>query len=265
MTVLAERLAAGRLVLGGVSVDPVTRSEALDRIERLVEAAQGGAVFTPNVDHVVIAERDPAFRAAYRDVDVSLADGMPLLWASWLLGEPLPEKVSGSDLVLPLAERAARRGWRVYLLGGLPGVAERAAERLRASFPGIDIVGTDAPRVRIDGGEGDETAAALARARAARAQLLLVALGAPKQEIWIHRHLDDLRPAVAVGVGASLDFVAGRLRRAPRWISRVGLEWLWRLAHEPRRLWRRYLLEDPRFVGILLRELRARGARRRST
>lgn len=246
-----------RFVLGGIGIDRVTMAGALDAIERLVDAGRGGMVFTPNVDHVVIADRDPAFRAAYRDADVALPDGMPLLWAARLLGEPLPEKVSGSDLVLPLAARAAARGWRVYLLGGAPGVAAEAAARLRSRFPGIGIAGTDAPRIEPGTGP-DETAAALARVREAGPQLLLVALGAPKQEVWIHRHLEQLRPAVAVGVGASLDFVAGRRRRAPRWISRAGLEWLWRLSLEPRRLWRRYLLEDPRFATILLRELRGR-------
>ena len=248
---------AKRFVLGGIPIDPLTLPQALDRIASLVAAGQGGCVFTPNVDHVVIAERNPAFRSAYAAADVSLADGMPILWASRLLGEPLPEKVSGSDLVFPLAGRAATMGWRVYLLGAAPEVASAAALKLRQRFPALDIVGTDSPRLDADG-SGADTEAALARLRRARPDVVLVALGAPKQEIWIHRNLDRLRPALAVGVGASLDFIAGRLRRAPPWMSRAGLEWLWRLAHEPRHLWRRYLVEDPRFALILLGEARAR-------
>jgi N-acetylglucosaminyldiphosphoundecaprenol N-acetyl-beta-D-mannosaminyltransferase len=249
-------VSAARLVLGGVPVDRVTAAGALDRIEELVRAARGGAVFTPNVDHVVLASRDPELARAYAAVDLSLADGMPIVWASRLLGAPLPEKVSGSDLVLPLVERAARRGWRVYLLGGAPGVAAQAAERLQARFPDLLLAGADAPRVTLAerDAEGD---AALARLAAARPELVLVALGAPKQELWIHRNRAALAPAVAVGVGASLDFVAGRVRRAPRWMSRTGLEWLWRLGREPRRLWRRYLVQDPAFAAILWRELRA--------
>jgi N-acetylglucosaminyldiphosphoundecaprenol N-acetyl-beta-D-mannosaminyltransferase len=246
-----------RFRLGPLAVDRVTAAGALDRIEALVAARRGGCVFTPNVDHVVLAERNAAFRDAYARAELSLADGMPLLWAARLLGERLPEKVSGSDLVLPLVERAAARGWRVYLLGGPPGVAEGAAAKLLARWPALRIVGTDAPYVRVDGPdpEGD---AALARLRAAAPDLVLVAFGAPKQELWMHRHRAELGQAVAVGVGASLDFVAGRVRRAPRALQRVGLEWAWRLAREPRRLWRRYLVDDRQFVPIVWRELRAR-------
>ncbi|GEJ58059.1 WecB/TagA/CpsF family glycosyltransferase [Anaeromyxobacter diazotrophicus] len=246
-----------RFVLGAVPVDRVTAAEALDRIGALVEAGRGGAVFTPNVDHVVLASRVPDLARAYAAADLSLADGVPVVWASRLLGAPVPEKVSGSDLLLPLVERAAARGWRTYLLGGAPGVADEAAARLRARFPALVVAGADAPRLTVDGA-GDESAAALARLAAARPQLVLVALGAPKQELWIHRHRAALAPAVAVGVGAALDFAAGRVRRAPRWVSRAGLEWLWRLAREPRRLWRRYLMQDPAFAAILWRALRAR-------
>ena len=251
----ASRAALRRLHLGHVVVDAVRFDEALDRIEALVAARRGGSVFTPNVDHVVLAERNRDFRAAYAEADLALADGMPLLWAARLLGAPLPAKVSGSDLVEPLAERAATRGWRLYLLGGGAGVAADAAARLQARFPGVNVVGVDAPRIGADGSDGG---AALARLRAARPDLVMVALGAPKQELWIHRHREALAPAVAVGVGGSLDFIAGRVRRAPRWASRAGLEWAWRLAREPRRLWRRYLVEDLRFAPILVRELRAR-------
>jgi N-acetylglucosaminyldiphosphoundecaprenol N-acetyl-beta-D-mannosaminyltransferase len=169
----------------------------------------------------------------------------------------VPERVSGSDLAFPLLGRAARRGWRTYLLGGAPGVAEEAARRLRARLPSLVVAGTDAPRITLEPGD-PEGEAALARLRAARPDLVLVALGAPKQELWIHRHRAALGPAVAVGVGATLDFLSGRVRRAPRWVSRAGLEWLWRLGREPRRLWRRYLVQDPAFAAILWRELRAR-------
>jgi N-acetylglucosaminyldiphosphoundecaprenol N-acetyl-beta-D-mannosaminyltransferase len=247
---------AGRLTIGGVPVDAVTLPQALARIEGLVAAGRGGAVFTPNVDHVVIAQRNPAFLEAYRTVELSLADGMPILWSSRLLGAPVPEKVSGSDLILPLAARAAERGWRVFLIGGGPGVAEEAAARFRETLPGIAIVGTASPRIDREGVEAGE--AALEQLVAARPDLVLVAFGAPKQELWAHRSRARLGRAVTVGIGASLDFVAGRVQRAPRWISSSGLEWAYRLAREPKRLWRRYLIDDPRFAVVLLRELRAR-------
>jgi N-acetylglucosaminyldiphosphoundecaprenol N-acetyl-beta-D-mannosaminyltransferase len=165
----------------------------------------------------------------------------------------VPEKVSGSDLVPLLVRLAAARGFRVYLLGGAAGVAQQAASRLRAAHPDLLVVGAASPRVDI------EEPAARRRAlvetiRAAGADLVLVGLGAPKQELWIHDTAPSLRPAVLLGVGASLDFIAGTARRAPKWMSAAGLEWAYRLAHEPRRLWRRYLVRDPEFVGIVLHQ-----------
>jgi N-acetylglucosaminyldiphosphoundecaprenol N-acetyl-beta-D-mannosaminyltransferase len=243
-----------RVRIGQLDVDAVTFSEALDRIASLVERKAGGAVFTPNVDHVVKAERDAAFREAYARADLCLADGMPLVWASRLLTTSLPEKVSGSDLLLPLMRLAAERRWRVYLVGGAPGVAEEAGQRLRAEL-GVRVAGSDSPVVGPDGA-ADDSEQTLERLRAARPDLVLVAFGAPKQELWIDRFADQLAPTVAIGVGGSLDFLTGRVRRAPAWMSRAGFEWLFRLAHEPRRLWRRYLVEDPAFIVIVARSRR---------
>jgi N-acetylglucosaminyldiphosphoundecaprenol N-acetyl-beta-D-mannosaminyltransferase len=241
-----------RLRLGHLYLDPLTFAEAIDEIEGLVEGRQGGAVFTPNVDHVVKVERDANLRRAYQAAGLCLADGKPLVWASRLLGCPLPEKVSGADLIVPLAERAAARGWRVYLLGAGPGVAEKAATLFRQWY-GIDVVGTDAPIVATDGTSPDDV---VARIRTAQPHLVLVALGAPKQELFIHRARDDLRPAVALGIGAALDFLTGTVKRAPQWMSEAGMEWLYRLGQEPRRLWRRYLIDDPLFVATVYRGLR---------
>jgi N-acetylglucosaminyldiphosphoundecaprenol N-acetyl-beta-D-mannosaminyltransferase len=257
----ARAPAAPRLRLGPLEVDALDLAGALDAIEALVEGRRGGAVFTPNVDHVVKAARDPALRAAYAAADLALADGMPLVWASRALGAPLPGRVAGSDLVLPLARRAADRGWRVYLLGGAGGDAARAAERLRRE--GVAIAGVDAAAVSLEPDGAPAAHAAAERARASRAELVYVALGAPKQELWIHRHRAALGPAVAIGVGASLAFLAGSLRRAPAWVSAGGLEWLWRLGCEPRRLWRRYLVEDLAFLPIVWAAWRARGGRGR--
>ncbi len=255
---------AGRFRLGELAIDPVTLTGALGAVERLVGEGRGGFVVTPNVDHVMIAERRPAFREAYGAASLSLADGQPVVWASRLLGAPLPEKVSGSDLVVPLMALAARRGWRVALCGAAPEVAALAAARLRER-EGVEVVATVSPYVTADSGvadpEGDSAVAAL---RAARPQLVLVAFGAPKQELWMHRREEELAPAVLIGVGASLDFLAGRVRRAPRWVSRAGLEWLWRLSREPRRLWRRYLVDDPGFARVVARELFRRRAARRA-
>jgi N-acetylglucosaminyldiphosphoundecaprenol N-acetyl-beta-D-mannosaminyltransferase len=251
-----------RVAFGPLPIDAVTREQALDVVEALVRSGAGGAVFTPNVDHVIVADENARMRAAYERVSLSLVDGMPLLWASRLLGEPLPEKVSGSDFVMPLLERAAARAWRVYFLGGAPGVAALARERLREQLPGLDVVGIDAPRIEVDA-PPEEREAVLASVRAARPDVVLVALGAPKQEIWIDGAREALRPAVLLGIGASLDFIAGTVTRAPRWMSETGLEWLYRLSREPRRLWRRYLVRDPKFAVVVARLLTERAAQRR--
>lgn len=239
--------------VGHVWIDAVSFEQTLERIAALVAARTGGSVFTPNVDHVVIAEDDLAFRSAYAGTSLSVADGKPLVWATRWLGTPVPEKVSGSDLVWPLLQRAAAGGWGVYVLGGAPGSAETAARRMERELA-VRVVGLDAPRIEVAGGPGEEEV--VERIRSARPDIILVGLGSPKQERFIARVLPRVRPAIALGVGASIDFLAGRARRAPRWISAAGLEWLFRLLHEPRRLARRYLVRDPRFVLVFGRTAR---------
>jgi N-acetylglucosaminyldiphosphoundecaprenol N-acetyl-beta-D-mannosaminyltransferase len=153
---------------------------------------------------------------------------------------------------------AARNGWRVYFLGGAPGAAAEARTRLQHALPALQIVGVDAPHVDADGGLANE-ADVLERIAAAAPDLILVGLGSPKQERWIARYRASLGDAVAVAVGVSLEFMAGYVRRAPRWMSQAGLEWLFRLSQEPGRLWRRYLLRDPYFVWIVLRQMSGGG------
>jgi N-acetylglucosaminyldiphosphoundecaprenol N-acetyl-beta-D-mannosaminyltransferase len=242
--------------MGKVIIDDLTLLEALEAIIALVERRQGGAVFTPNVDHIVLLEEDARLRDAYASASLSLADGQVVIWASRLLGTRLRDKVSGSDLIGPLLKLGAEKRWRVYLLGGREGAAARAAERLRRDAPGVVIVGVDPRRIDVDRAEASH-GDLIASLDEARPDLILVALGCPKQEILIHRIADAVRPAVCIGVGAGLDFLAGVVPRAPPWMSVAGLEWLYRLAREPRRLWRRYLLRDPKFFLILLRELRS--------
>src|SRR5260370_10958235 len=249
---------AGRLRLGQIPIDRLTFAEALDAIEGLIRAGRGGTVFTPNVDHVVLAEQDELFRSAYRETDLSLVDGVPVVWASRLFGPRLPEKIAGSDLMRPLAARAATKGWRVYLLGAAPGVAQRVKEILEGDYPGINVVGTGSPNVDLAKNVSKQQAM-VDEVRATRPDILFLSLGAPKQEIWAHRIRQMLQPAVIIGVGATFDFIAGTAKRAPPWIGAAGVEWLYRLVHEPRRLWKRYLVRDPKFLVILARQVRSNG------
>ena len=243
-----------RLKLGEISIDVLTFDGALEAIDALVSARKGGYVVTPNVDHVVLADDNVAFRESYANASLSLVDGQPLVWASKLLGQQLPEKISGADLILPLMQRATQKKWRVYFMGAGPGVAEKAAEEVRLRY-GTNIVGCDSPRVSVDPA-ASENAEAVAKITAAKPDVVLVALGAPKQEIWMHRCAAQYAPAVAFGIGAGLDFIAGTVQRAPKWMSNNGLEWAYRLTREPKRMWRRYLVNDPRFLLILARTLK---------
>jgi N-acetylglucosaminyldiphosphoundecaprenol N-acetyl-beta-D-mannosaminyltransferase len=243
-----------RIKVGELSIDPLTFDEAIDAVDDLVKAKNGGTVFTPNVDHVVLFEEDPAFRRAYEATTLSLADGMPVVWAARLLGTPVPEKVSGSDLVIPLAKRAAVRGWRVFLLGASDNAAIAAKVEIERIAPGVNIVGRLSPMIDLKQ-PATARASIVDTVKAASPDIVFFAFGTPKQEIFIDEVRDALKPAVLLGVGASFDFIAGLVPRAPRWMAQNGLEWLYRLTKEPKRLWRRYLVRDPKFAVIFARSL----------
>lgn len=246
-----------RITIGTVPFDCVTLVQAIDAVDGLVAAGTGGFVVTPNVDHVVLARRDARLRHAHERTRLSLADGQPVLWISRLLGTALPEKVSGSDLIEPLMERAAERGWRVFFVGGTAAVSAEAECRLRARWPALQVVGRDTSRWAADGAMPTAESDVVKAIRRTRADLVVVALGCPKQEYWMTAHERLIAPAVALGLGGSLDFVAGAVRRAPSWMSAAGLEWLYRLGQEPRRLAYRYLVRDmqvlPIFAAALVR------------
>lgn len=239
--------------IGAVHFDKVTLNGALDAVDRLVDAGRGGYVVTPNVDHVVLAHRRPGLAGVYQRASLSLADGKPILWMARLLGSPLPEKVSGSDLLEPLMGLAARRGWRVFLFGASPEVSARAEANLREANPWLRIVGRDSSW--WDPSDPDSCQGLVEAIRRSGADLVVVALGCPKQELWMARHAALVQPAVAIGLGASLDFAAGAVRRAPRWMADAGLEWAYRLSREPRRLAYRYLVRDTQIVPLFLAAL----------
>jgi N-acetylglucosaminyldiphosphoundecaprenol N-acetyl-beta-D-mannosaminyltransferase len=244
---------ARQVRIGRVPFDAVTQRGALDAVERLIERREGGYVVTPNVDHVVLAARSRELARTYQNASLSLADGQPILWMARLLRAPLPQKISGSDLLDPLMATAARRGWRVFLFGASPDVSARAEEKLRAAHPWLRIVGRD---TSVWNPSDEHSSDALIDAiRHTGAELVVVALGAPKQELWMARHAAALGPAVAIGLGGSLDFAAGAVPRAPQWMSRAGLEWLFRLSREPRRLAHRYLVRDTQILPVFLAAL----------
>ena len=222
----------------GLPLTPFTFGQTLDAVDHLLDAGGPAFFVTANLHSAMVAAEDPKVAAALRRAAFVLADGMPLVWASRFKGRPLPERVAGSDLVPALCARAARRGRSVFLLGGAPGVAAEAARVLEDRYPGLRVVGAECPPFRPP--TPDEDAALADRIRAAEPDLLFVAFGQPKGEVWIADHLDDLGVPVSVQVGGSLEMLTGRVRRAPRLVQRTGLEWAWRVAMEPRRLGPRY-------------------------
>lgn len=244
-----------RVPLGRIHAHRLRFDEAIDAIVAVARAGAGGTVLTPNVDHVVLAEHDDALVAAYAGASLALVDGMPLVWLGKLLARPFPDKISGSDLVVPLAERAAREGLSLFLLGAREGVGARAAAALCARCPGLRIAGVLAPPLGFDS-DGALDRAVVSAVAAASPSIVLVALGAPRQELWMEAHRHVLAPSVLIGVGGTLDFLAGEKQRAPRVVSELGLEWAFRLAQEPRRLAHRYLVRDRAFFGVALRTLR---------
>ncbi len=252
MTTLPEAALPRSLNILGVRVDDVTEDEAVARCECFIAERQRSVV-TPNPEIVLAAREDRALRHALARADLAIPDGGGLLLAARWWGRPLRAQVRGSDLTNRLLELAAERGWRVFLLGGAPRVAEAAAARSAARWPGLNVVGTFA---------GEATAAGDAATRAAigavgRVDLLLVAYGASRQECWIDRNLPHLDVGVALGVGGVLDFLSGRVPRAPRWMRDAHIEWLFRLLIQPWR-WKRQLLATRFFpmVGAVAVRLR---------
>lgn len=237
-----------RVDILGVRVSDVTYDEAVAIIKERIAARQPTPVVTPNTEFVVAAQSDRAFRAVINEAALSIPDGIGLILASRLLGQPLREHVRGTDLVERLAALAAAEGLRLFLLGAAEGVAEQAAARLVERHPGLRIVGTHAgvPDPAYDG------TARAAVAASGRVDILLVAYGAPSQEKWIARNLPQLDVPVAIGVGGVFDFISGRAKRAPVWVRRVELEWLYRLIRQPWR-WQRQLAL-PRFALLVLAE-----------
>ena len=239
-----------RVVIMGVPVDVLGEDQAVSTVVTAARRGRGGTIVTPNVDHLRMLGRDGALKAAYERADLVLADGVPLVWASRLQGEPLPGRVAGSDLLWSLSAAAAGAGLPVFLVGGRPGAAKAAQTRLQAVSPHLLVVGITVP---APGFEADDQAVAelIEHIRMARPAIAFLALGTPKQEVLAMRLADALPEVWWVGVGAAFDMAAGHVRRAPLWVQRAGLEWAFRLGQEPRRLFRRYVAGDLPFSARL--------------
>jgi N-acetylglucosaminyldiphosphoundecaprenol N-acetyl-beta-D-mannosaminyltransferase len=239
------------ITLRGIHIHAVTEAGCVDHLIRELDAGKGGWVITPNLDHMRRAETDTEFKEMLDLADVVVADGTPLIWASRLQGTPLPERVAGSSLVWSLAHAASKNNRSLYLLGGDPGAADKAAQVLKNRYPDLKIAGTDCPPIGFDK-EPDGIDKVLQKVLDASPDIVYVALGSPKQERLIRQVRVRLPHVWWLGVGISLSFIAGDVRRAPQWVQKLGLEWLHRLFQEPGRLAKRYLVHGLPFAARLL-------------
>ena len=237
----------------GLPLAPMTRVQAAEAVMDLIEAGRPAFFITANTHYAMLTAERPELEAVNDQAAFLLADGAPLVWASRRGSVPLPERVAGSDLVYDLCEHASRLGRSIYLLGGREGIALEAARKLQELYPGLKIAGTACPSPEALAGEGCRQV--IADVRAAKPDLLMVALGQPKGELWLARHVNALGVPACVQVGATLDFVAGRVARAPRLLQKTGLEWAFRIYTDPARLFPRYVKNALFLFKNVVREL----------
>ena len=233
-------------------VNSLTLAETTEAIGQFIDERRKAYVVEVNVDVMIKIEKDEELRRITEDADLVLVDGQPLVWVAKLYRRPVKEKVSGSDLSLSLCRMAAERGYTMFILGGKEGVADQAKEKMEAQYPGLQVVGTCAPPL---GFEKDE--AELAKVRqaisAVSPDIVLCCLGCPKQEKWIDANWRDIDARVFLCAGATVDFLAGNVKRAPAWVSRIGMEWFYRFLMEPRRLFKRYFIDDMHLFRLIFK------------
>ncbi len=244
--------------LFGIEFDVLTMKDAVDWVFRSIAVGRRSAsryVVTPNVSLTMLHQDSANFRHVIHHADLTIVDGAPLVRASKWLGKDLPERVAGSDLVFNLFEAAIEEmPLRVFLLGAAPGVANRAAEVVEERWPAVNVVGTLSPDFGFEK-DAEQNAEILKEVNAAEPDVLVIGLGAPKQETWAYRHREQIGAAVTLCVGGTIDFIAGEQKRAPTWMRKSGVEWIWRMATNPKRLLGRYVRDTIRLPRLFLDEI----------
>lgn len=238
-----------RITLMGCRVDNLTMEETLGKVEGFIQSGLPHQHVVVNVDKLVKASRDPELRQIINECALINVDGMPVVWASRLLGKPLKERVAGVDLFEALMRRAGEKGWRVFLLGAREEVVSKVAETYSGRYPGLVLAG-----YRNGYWKDEEEEAVAEQIRASQADLLFVAISSPKKEQFLGKYQANMRIPFAMGVGGTFDVAIGKVKRAPLWMQKSGLEWFYRFLQEPRRMFRRYFIEDMAFIGLLLKE-----------
>ena len=241
-----------RIKFMNTEVDNLTMQEALEEIDRLIRENKSAYVVTPNVDHIVQLETNKELQDVYANASLILTDGKPLLWIAKWHGTPIKEKISGSDLFPLLCKMAAKKGYKMFFFGAAEGVAAKAAENLTKRYPGLNVIGTYSPPYGFEKNQG-EVDKIKSIIKNAKPDILIVGLGCPKQEKFMYYHCKKLGVPISFGLGASFDFEAGNIRRAPQWMADHGLEWLFRITQDPKRMVKRYLVDDRKIFGLALK------------
>lgn len=241
-----------RIKFMNTEIDNLTMDETLEEVDKLIKENKCSYVVTPNVDHIVQLEKDEELQKVYQNASLILTDGKPLIWISKLYKTPIKEKISGSDLFPRVCHLASIKNYTMYLLGAAEGVADKAAKNLMNKYKGLKIVGTYSPPFGFEKDEA-EMNKIKKQIQDVHPDILVVGLGCPKQEKFMYNYCKELGVPISFGLGASIDFEAGNIKRAPRWMSDHGLEWLYRITQDPRRLTKRYLVDDTKIFRLALR------------
>jgi len=237
----------------GTRFAQINMEDTLRAIEKFITNGRKSQVCITNAYSLVLMQKDTEFKDITNSASLVVADGEPLTWISKLYGEPIPERVAGPDLVYEFSRRSAKKRYKLFFLGSNSSTLKKMVENLKKIFPSLQIVGAYSPPFKKQFSER-ENEGMVALINKVKPDVLFVGLGAPKQERWIWEHKDELQVPVSIGVGAAFDFVAGTVKRAPEWMQKCGLEWLFRLYQEPRRLWKRYLIGNTIFIWLVLKE-----------
>lgn len=241
-----------RIKFLNINVDNVTMLEAIKKIEYVVRKNANSYIVTPNLDHIIIVEKDEYFKEIYKNANLILTDGQPLIWISKLLGNPIVEKVSGSDLFPEICKMASNNNFSIFILGAAEGVATKAAENLKLKYDKLNIVGTYSPTYGFEN-KKEEIDNIIHCINVSKPDILAVSLGSPKGEKFIYKYRNQLSVPLSMSIGATIDFEAGNIKRAPRWISKCGFEWLYRTLKEPKRLAKRYWNDAWEIIPIILK------------
>lgn len=236
-----------------IKIDNISMKECISKLDNLINDGKYHYVVTPNVDHIVKLQNDDYFLEVYKKADIVVADGMPIIWYSKLIKRPIIEKISGSDLFPKVCELCSNKGYTIFLLGAADGIAEIAKKKLENKYKGLRIIGTYSPKYGFED-DINEIKNIINIINKNKPDILAVGLGAPKQEKFIYKYREELKVPVSLAIGATIDFEAGNIKRAPRWMQKIGMEWFYRLIKEPKRMYKRYIIEDRKFFKIAFKD-----------